>query len=178
MAGYTRRTKERAVSVGVRECSFMSYWCPENTFHIRWCSLRPSHTYHHARLVNCGALTYSCLALMMRGVFVNFVALLTHNAMSKRCVFADLYTWFIYNTLYIRLKLAGSSNILTKFMDAQRRTALIFVTQSVGCASCMWDWGIPGYVRQKVSSMFKTGNGHYRTDKSVDIRYYYPNCSV
>ena len=41
-----------------------------------------------------------------------------------------------------RLKLAGSSHILTKFMDAQRRTALIFVTQGVGCASCMCDWGI------------------------------------
>ena len=27
-------------------------------------------------------------------------------------------------------------------MDAQRRTALIFVTQGVGCASCMCDWGI------------------------------------
>ena len=51
-----------------------------------------------------------------------------------RCVFADLYTCFIYNTLYIRLKLAGSSYILSKFMDAQRRTALIFVTQGVGCA--------------------------------------------
>ena len=33
--------------------------------------------------------------------------------------------------------LAGSSHILTKFMDAQRRTALIFVTQGVGCASCI-----------------------------------------
>ena len=55
----------------------------------------------------------------MRGVFVNFVALLMHNAVSKRYVFADLYTWFIYNTLYIRLKLDGSSHILTKFMDAK-----------------------------------------------------------
>ena len=27
-------------------------------------------------------------------------------------------------------------------MDAQRRTALIFVTPGVGCASCMCDWGI------------------------------------
>ena len=27
-------------------------------------------------------------------------------------------------------------------MDAQRRTALIFVTQGVGCASCTCDWGI------------------------------------
>ena len=27
-------------------------------------------------------------------------------------------------------------------MDAQRRTALIFVTEGVGCASCMCDWGI------------------------------------
>ena len=72
----------------------------------------------------------------MRGVFVNSVALQTGNAVAKRCVFADLYTWFIYDTLYIRLKLAGSSHILTKFMDAQRpqrRTALIFVTQGVGC---------------------------------------------
>ena len=68
----------------------------------------------------------------MRGVFANFIALLTRNTVAKRCVFAELYTWFIYNTLYIRLKLAGSSHILTKFMDAQRRTALIFVTQGVG----------------------------------------------
>ena len=27
-------------------------------------------------------------------------------------------------------------------MDAQRHTALIFVTQYVGCVSCMCDWGI------------------------------------
>ena len=75
----------------------------------------------------------------MRGVLVNLVAHLARNAVAKRCVFADLYTWFIYNTLYIRLKLAGSSHILTKFMDAQRHTALFFVTQDVGCASCMCD---------------------------------------
>ena len=37
---------------------------------------------------------------------------------------------------------ASSSHILTKFMVAQRRTAIIFVTQDVGCASCMCDWGI------------------------------------
>ena len=61
---------------------------------------------------------------------------------SLRCLFADLYTCFIYNTLYIRLTLAGSSHILTKFMDAQRRTAQMFVTQGVGCASCMCDLGI------------------------------------
>ena len=72
----------------------------------------------------------------MRDVFSNFVALLTRNAVEKGCVFADLYTCFIYNTLYNRLKLAGSSHILTKFMDAQRRTAKFFVTQGVGCASC------------------------------------------
>ena len=78
----------------------------------------------------------------MRAVFVNFVALLTRNAVAKRCVFADLNTWFIYNTLYIRLKIAGSAHFLTKFMDAQRRTALILVTQGVGCVSCMRDWGI------------------------------------
>ena len=78
----------------------------------------------------------------MRDLSTNFVALLTRNAVGKRCVFADLYTCFIYNTLCNRLKLAGSSHILTKFMDAQRRTALIFVTQGVGCASCMCDWGI------------------------------------
>ena len=42
----------------------------------------------------------------MRGVFINFVALLTQNTVSQRCVFFDLYTWFIYDTLYIRLKLA------------------------------------------------------------------------
>ena len=86
-------------------------------------------------------LTNLCLALAMCGVFVNVVALLTHNAVSKRCVFADL-TRFIYNTLYIRLKLAASSHILAKFMDAQRRTTLFFVTQGVGCVSCMCDWGI------------------------------------
>ena len=51
-------------------------------------------------------------------------------------------TWFVYNMLYIRLKLAGSSHILTELMDAQWRTALICVTQDVGCASCMCDWGI------------------------------------
>ena len=79
---------------------------------------------------------------MLRDVFANFVAMLTLNAVAKRCVFADLYTWFIYNTLYNRLKLAGSSHILTKFMDAQRRTALLFVTQGVVCASCM-SGGIP-----------------------------------
>ena len=65
-----------------------------------------------------------------------------HNAVEKRCVFADLYTCFIYNTPCNRLKLAGISHILPKFMDAQRRTALIFVTQGVGCAWCMCDWGI------------------------------------
>ena len=27
-------------------------------------------------------------------------------------------------------------------MDAQRRNALIFITQGVGCASCMCGWGI------------------------------------
>ena len=64
------------------------------------------------------------------------------NAVAKRCVFADLYTLFFYNTLYIRLKLGGSSHILTKFMDVQRRTFLFFVTQGVGCALCMCDWGI------------------------------------
>ena len=78
----------------------------------------------------------------MRDVLVDFVALLTRNAVAKRCVFADLYTWSIYNMLYIRLKLAGSSQILTTFMDAQRRTAPFFVTQGLGCASCMCDWGI------------------------------------
>ena len=58
----------------------------------------------------------------MRGVFVYFVAV------AKLRVLAHLYlyTWFIYNTLYICLKLAGSSHILTKFMDAQRHTALFF----------------------------------------------------
>ena len=57
---------------------------------------------------------------------IRFVALLTRNAMTIRYVFTDLYTWFIYNTLYIRLIFAGSSHILTKFMDAHRRTALFF----------------------------------------------------
>ena len=37
--------------------------------------------------------------------------------------------------------LFGSSHILTKFMAAQRRPALV-VTQGVGCASCMCDRGI------------------------------------
>ena len=36
----------------------------------------------------------------MRGVFVSSVALQTRNAVAKRCVFADLYTLFIYDTLY------------------------------------------------------------------------------
>ena len=64
----------------------------------------------------------------MRDVFANFVALLTRNAVAKRCVYADLYTWFIYNTHCNRLKLSSSPHILTKFMDAQWRTPLIFVT--------------------------------------------------
>ena len=81
----------------------------------------------------------------MRGVFVNFVALLTRNAVAKRCVFVDLYTWFFYDTLYIRLKLAGCSHVLTKFMDAQRRTAQFFLTEGVGCASCMCDCCQDGY---------------------------------
>ena len=80
--------------------------------------------------------------LAMRCVFVNFVALLTRNVVAKRCVLADLNTWFIYNTLYIRLKLSGSSHNLTQFMDAQWRTALFFVAEGVGCASCMCYWGI------------------------------------
>ena len=37
----------------------------------------------------------------MRDVFANFVALLTHNVLARRCVFADLYTWFIYNKLVL-----------------------------------------------------------------------------
>ena len=84
-------------------------------------------------------LTYSCPALAVRDVFAKFVALLTRNAVAKRCVFADVYICFIYNTLCNRLKLAGSSHILTKFMDAQRHTALIFVTQGVGCSLYMCD---------------------------------------
>ena len=72
----------------------------------------------------------------------NSVALQTRNAVVKRRVFADLYTRFIYDTLYIRLKLAGSSHILTKFMNAQRHTALIFFTQGMGFALYMYDWGI------------------------------------
>ena len=46
----------------------------------------------------------------------------------EKNVFADLYTWFINSTLFCSLKLAGSSHILTKFVDAHRRTAQIFVT--------------------------------------------------
>ena len=72
----------------------------------------------------------------MRDVVANFVTLLTHNAVAKRCAFAHLYTWFINNTLFSRLELAGSSHILTQFVEAQRSSALIFVTQGVGCASC------------------------------------------
>ena len=37
-------------------------------------------------------MTYLCLARAMRGVFANFVALLTRYAVAKRSVFADLYT--------------------------------------------------------------------------------------
>ena len=70
-------------------------------------------------------LTYSCLALAICDVFANFFALLTRNALAERYVLADLYTWFIYNTLENRLKLAGSSQILAKFIDAQRRTAFL-----------------------------------------------------
>ena len=92
----------------------------------------------------------------MRGVFVNFVALLTRNAVAKCCVFADLYTRFIYDTLYIRLKLAGSSYVLTKFMDAQQRTALIFVSQGVGCASGMCDSGIRHWVTSRDRSDWAT----------------------
>ena len=44
--------------------------------------------------------------------------------------------------LYIRHKVASYFDILAKFMDAQGRNALIFVTRGVGCASCMCDWGI------------------------------------
>ena len=69
----------------------------------------------------------------MRGVFVNFVALLTRNAVAKRCVFVDIYTWLFYDMLYIHLKFAGSSHVLTKIMDAERRTAQNIVTQGVGC---------------------------------------------
>ena len=64
------------------------------------------------------------------------------SAVAQRCVFAGLFFWFIYNSLYIRLKLAGSYHILTKCPDAQRRTALIFVTQDVGCDSFMCGLGL------------------------------------
>ena len=77
-----------------------------------------------------------------------------HNAVAKRCVFADLYARFIHETLYICPELAGSSHILTKLMDAQRRTALYFVTQGVDCASCMCDWAInplkPNFLKQSL----------------------------
>ena len=86
----------------------------------------------------------------MRDVLVTFVALLTRNAVARRCVFADLYTCFIYNNN--RLKLAGSCDISTKLMDAQRRTALFFVTQGVGCASCMCDWDISFQCEMRQSS--------------------------
>ena len=58
-----------------------------------------------------------------------------------------MYSLIYTPDLFITLKLAGSSHVLTKFMDAQRRTALIFVTQGVGCASCMCDLDITGYLR-------------------------------
>ena len=54
-------------------------------------------------------------------------------------VYSLIYTPDIFIT---RCILAGYYHILTKFLNAQRRTALIFVTQGVGCASCMCDWGI------------------------------------
>ena len=113
-------------------------------------------------------LTCTCLALAMRGVFVKFFALLTHNAVAKRCVFADLYTWFIYKTLYIRLKLAGSSHILTKFMNAQRHTVLFFVNQDVGCASCMCDWGI-SIKRWILMKCFNSLNRQVGTDANYNI---------
>ena len=116
-------------------------------------------------------LTYSCLALEMRNVFANFVALLTRNAVAKRCVFADLYTCFIYNRLYNGLKLAGSSHILTKFMDAQRRTALIFVTQGVGCASCMCDWGIIFSLCSILSTFELLNSSYYSLNKWYTILY-------
>ena len=61
--------------------------------------------------------------------FTNFVALLSRNAVAKRCVFADLYTWFIYNTLLLLISWQNSWT---------------HVTQGVGFASCMFDWGISG----------------------------------
>ena len=42
-----------------------------------------------------------------------------------------------------------SPHILTKLMNAQRRTALFFVTQGVGCALCICDLGI-SFVSQGV----------------------------
>ena len=62
-------------------------------------------------------LTNSCVALAMRGVFVNFVALLTCNVVGKRWYIRCLIHLTYLNTLYIRLQLAGSCQILTKFMD-------------------------------------------------------------
>ena len=133
-------------------------------------------------------LTYSCDALSIRW--------LCHP--SKRCVLADLNTWLIYNTLYIRLKLAGSSYILTQFMDAQRRTALIFVTHDVGCASCMCDramsnfatnssglvtltlWIGNHYVQKTTAFLFVKSNWHaltvimvIRWHKPTNTFYYY-----
>ena len=57
--------------------------------------------------------------------------------------------------LYIRLKIPCSSHVLTKFMDAQRRTTQIFVTQGVGCASCMCDWGIIPWPKFGVFVLFE-----------------------
>ena len=106
-------------------------------------------------------LTYSCPALAMRGVFVDFVALLTLNAVAKRCVLADLYTWFIYNTLYIRLKLAGSSHIFTKFMDAQRRTALFIFNSRRGLCVVYVCLGYKGPVTHTIEHVQCTKNQEF-----------------
>ena len=77
-------------------------------------------------------LTYSCHTLAMRCAFVP-------SAIVQRCVFAGLCTWFIYNMLYILFKLLSSSHILTKFMDAQRRTSLFFCHSRRGlCVVYVW----------------------------------------
>ena len=68
-------------------------------------------------------MSYSCCALAMRCERVSFIALLTRSALAKRCIFAYLCTWLVYNMQYIRQKLASSCQILTKFRDAHRRTA-------------------------------------------------------
>ena len=42
-------------------------------------------------------------------------------------------------------------------MDAQRRTAPFFVTQGVGFASCMFDWGIYQHSQERGLQGMRSG---------------------